>query len=247
MPPVPSSTLLTERNLMSGISESSCLRAVIFDFDGVIVDSEPLHLAGFQHALSRVGITLTAGEYHDRYLALDDKGCFACVLTDRGRTADEALVAGLIAVKSAWFDEQTAGGLPLLPGAADFVRRCAASYPCAVASGALRHEIENGLRAHGLSECFVGIVAAEDVGIGKPNPEPFLKALKLVETETAVSLPPSQALVVEDSLHGVAAAHAAGMKCLAVANSYAPEALGEADLVVGSLMNLPLERLEALF
>jgi len=212
-------------------------KAIIFDFDGVIADTEPIHLKMFQKVLAEEGITLTEEEYHQKYLALDDKGCFSAVLSDNGRQVDKKLVEDMIRRKSVYFDEYVKNNIIIFPGVVDFVRKATQEYLLAIASGALRHEIEFGLESREIRQEFQAIVSAEDVEKGKPDPEPFLKALQELNSirGNSLQIQPSECLVIEDSLHGIAAAHEAGMKCLAVTNSYSADELSEADWVTDSL------------
>jgi len=128
----------------------------------------------------------------------------------------------------------------------EFVRAAAARVPLAIASGALRREIALILAQAGLTRAFAAIVSAEDVEEGKPSPATFLCALARLR-ERVPDLAAEHCLVVEDSRAGIEAARRAGMRCLAVTNSYAAEALADADLVVRSLEEVGWERLEALF
>lgn len=223
------------------------LKAVLFDFDGVLVDSEPLHLATLQAVLADLGLSLSEDEYVARYLSLDDRGCFAQALASAGREVDDALVAELVRRKAERFRERAETELAFFSGAVDFVRRCAAQYLCAIASGALREEIEWALTRANLLSCFVSLVAAEDVVRGKPDPEAFRAALDALRERGATPPAPNETLVVEDSVNGVAAAHACGMKCLAVTSSCEAQSLRQADLVVDTLEGLRLSEVEALF
>lgn len=223
------------------------LRAIIFDCDGVIADTEPLHLAAFQRVLEEEGLSLAEGDYYDRYLALDDRSCFMKVYEDRGRSLDPNRLDELIARKAAYLEPVIREQLRIFPGVEEFVRRAAARFPLAIASGALRREIKLILESARLLDCFCAIVGAEDVSRGKPHPEPFLKALALINEARSETIRPEECLVVEDSIHGIEAAHAAGMRCLAVTNSYGRELLSRAEIVVESLAGLRLSQLEAIF
>lgn len=223
------------------------LKAVIFDFDGVIVDSEKAHLAMFQKVLAEEGIQLTDEQYYEKYLAMDDRGCFLAVLADNGRTADEAYIQSLVSRKSRYYNQFARDNLPLLPGVADFIRSAhARGLALSIASGALRNEIEFVLEKHSLRGYFHAVISAEDCSKGKPDPEPFLTALERLRT-LRPELQASNCLAVEDSFHGVKAAKSAGMKCLAVTTSYPAERLADADRVVSSLAAVDIEELESLF
>ena len=211
------------------------LRAIIFDFDGTIADSEPLHLAAFQAVLSEeLDLDLTEEEYAERYLAFDDRLLFTHVLNDRGVGVEPDRFEQLLELKEARYQE-IALAPQILPGAAEMIRAAAAHWPLAIASGALGHEVRPVLERVGLIDCFPIIVTAEMVSRGKPDPESFLTALARINESRAELIPPGSCLVVEDSVAGVRSGGAAGMRTLAVTTSYPADKLTEADRVVDSL------------
>jgi HAD superfamily hydrolase (TIGR01509 family) len=223
------------------------LRAIIFDFDGVLADDEHIHLESFQHAFGEFGVVLDEQVYYERYLGFDDRECVRQVLCDQGRPDLEPLTDELVAGKGRAFMEAIERGVPLFPGAAEFVRRAATRCPLAIASGALHHEIEAILVAGGLRGHFAAIASADDIAVGKPDPAVFHLALaKLNETLREPSVKSRECVVIEDSMAGVEGAKRAGMHCVAVTNSYDAEALGRADLVVSSLEGLEVSALETL-
>jgi len=219
------------------------LRAVIFDFDGVITNSEPSHLAMFQKVLAERGVYLARDEYYEKYLGMDDKECFSTILRNRGIETDPETTNILVQKKTRYLMEYIKDHIFVFPGVVDLVGTIRDRYPLAIASGALRHEIEFILKHAGLSDSFDVIVSAEDVVHGKPDPEAFTKALRYLNTVNGSEIMPHECLVIEDSLAGIEAAHAAGMKCLAVANTYAPSRLVMADRVVSTLEGLSIEDL----
>jgi HAD superfamily hydrolase (TIGR01509 family) len=226
------------------------LRAIIFDCDGVIVDSEPNHFKAFQQILSEEGISFTKEEYFKKYLALDDKACFETVLAANGKTYDKRTVKELILRKMEVYRRMSQQELFLYPGVVEFVKKAQGWYRLAIASGAFRGEIKFALDKAGLRQAFPVIVSAQDVKNSKPHPEAFLLALQQINEKHPVPFPPvrpEDCLVIEDSIHGVEGGHAAGMKCLAVSNSYPKEKLTRADLVVASLEELELKDLERLW
>ncbi len=154
------------------------LSAIIFDFDGVIADTEPLHFAGFRQTLAEIGISLTESDYYANYLGYDDRGCFIAALTAHQRPTDPAALTQLMQRKAYAYLESVKNHLAIFPGVREFVCEAAAAYPLAIASGALRHEIEVILEQAGLQKEFLHITSAEDVTKGKPDPQPFLHALK---------------------------------------------------------------------
>ncbi len=223
------------------------LRAIIFDFDGVLVDSEPLILRLTQEMAVKEGWKISEEEYYREYLALDDRGIVERLYRSHGRPVDHARRDEMVNWKARAYWELIRDGLPPLPGAVEFVRRLAAEYPLAIASGSLRVEIEHLLEKMGLREAFQVLVTADDVERSKPEPEVFLKALaglrqlRSFQLDGAPSLRPAECLVIEDAPAGVRAAHAAGIKCLALAHSRSSDELRHADWVYGSFGDVDLD------
>jgi HAD superfamily hydrolase (TIGR01509 family) len=223
------------------------LRAIIFDFDGVVADSEPVHFAVFQRVLGDLGFFLSKEEYYSSYLGYDDKGCFAAFLTERGQTASPAAIDDLVRRKAVAYLDYIRHHLVIFPGVREFVREAAGRYRLAICSGALRHEIEFILEEAGIRKEFEHITSAEDIAHGKPDPEGFLHALAALDRiRLHEQLTPAECLVIEDSIPGIRGARAAGMKVLAVANTHAVEELHEADAVTHSLVGLAPRELERL-
>jgi HAD superfamily hydrolase (TIGR01509 family) len=220
------------------------LRALIFDFDGVIADTEPIHFAAFRKVLAEMGVVLTETDYYANYLGYDDKGCFAAALAANGRPAPPATIADLVARKAHAYMEHIRRHLVVFPGVRELVRDAAARYRLAIASGALRHEIEFILEHAGIRKEFAHITSAEDVTRGKPDPEGFLHALASLNRQRPDDpLTAADCLVIEDSIPGIRAARAAGMKVLAVANTHTVQDLREADAVTHSLEQVSLAEL----
>ena len=220
------------------------LAAIIFDFDGVIADSEPLHFAGFRLTLAEIGISLTESDYYANYLGYDDRGCFIAALTAHQRPADPSVIAPLMQRKAQAYLESVKDHLVIFPGVREFVSEAAATYPLAIASGALRHEIEFILEQTGLRKAFLHITGAEDVSKGKPDPEPFLHALAALNRQRPnQTIAPDSCLVIEDSIPGLRGAKTAGMKVLAVANTHTIQDLHEAHAVAQSLSQVRLSEL----
>ena len=210
--------------------------ALIFDFDGVVVDSEPVHLSAFQRVLRGAGIEMTRDDYYGKYLGFDDHDCFAAAAADNGKEFTEAQIAEMIEAKTQLVQQAFRESIGALPGAAELISRAAgAGVPLAICSGALREEIELAARTVGVRRHFRAIVTAEDVRRGKPDPEGYSLALERLGRTVGRGLDPSRTVVVEDAPAGIRAAKALGMKVLAVTNSYSADQLAEADRVVGSL------------
>lgn len=225
---------------------TSALQAIIFDFDGVIADSEPLHFRAFQQALSEDGLELAPKEYYARYLGYDDVGMFQAFGEDRGLAMDAARVKELVARKGLKLQAMMSAGSVLFPGAADFVRAAASAVPIAIASGALRHEIVEIIEAAGVSDLFAAIVASGDTPESKPSPEPYRLAFERLRETTGTALDPRRCVAIEDSRWGLESARGAGLRCVGVTNSYPADELTEAELVVSGLQALTLEALDRL-
>ena len=219
------------------------IRAIIFDLDGTLADTEPLHFAAFKEVLSQEGIELTEEEYYKHLIGYTDHDCFAAVLKDRGHKADDAAVVDLARRKAMSYQRMIADRDLLYPGAVDFVNRCAARGPIAVATGTLRDEAELILTGPGLRKLFAEVVAAEDVEHGKPAPDIFLATLKRLNSTMSPPLKAEECLVLEDTGAGIEAARSAGMKVLALKHSAPAEELALAHAVRKSLLDIDLDEI----
>ncbi len=207
------------------------IRALIFDFNGVLIDDESLHFAMFREVLEQEGVLITENDYHERYLGLDDRGCFEAALLDGGQTADRARLDSLIAGKAVRYAEEAAEGLKIFPGAPECLAVLSERYPLAINSGALRPEIEFALKLIGRRMCVGAIVSAEEAERCKPDPQGYMLALEKLRAcdNLALSdLSPSQCLVIEDSLAGIESAKGAGMWAIGISNTYNTEDLRSA-------------------
>jgi len=224
------------------------LKAILFDFNGVIINDEPLHFAAMRETVAEFGVDLKKETYWKKYLPLDDRQCLEAIALDYALQLGEEERRKALMHKSSAYRKLLREGLPLFPGAAEFVQSVYAHYPLAIASGARRQEIESTLESTGLRRYFVVVVAAEDFPRGKPHPESFLFALRrLNEALDSAPVQPRECLVIEDSVGGVRGARAAGMACLAVANSYPRQMLEAANVIVNSLEEVPVSVLSSLF
>lgn len=228
------------------------LRALLFDFNGLLVDDEPLHFRLFRRVLAEEGIDFAESDYYGRYLGFDDRDCFAAALADGGRAPDPARVARLIARKAAYYQEEIRRcGYPFFPGASELVAAAAAAgWTLGVVSGALRDEVEGALARRGLRAAFKILVTAEDVGRGKPDPEGYRRALEQLNSEPPLParlFHPHEVLALEDSPAGLEAAAAAGLRTLGVAQTYPADRLARAEAVVASVAELSVARLAELF
>ena len=221
------------------------LRAIVFDFDGVIANSEPLHFAAFRDVLAQEGVTLTEHDYYAHYLGYDDVGMFKAI--DAARAWGPPEIARLVARKAVQLEALEHDTSVLFPGAADAVRRAAAAMPVAIASGARGAEIRRVLEREQLAGCFTAIVAAEDTPVSKPAPDPYRRAVSLLAAACGGTLAAAECVAIEDSRWGLESARAAGLRTVAVTNSYpASTFAGAADLVIDSLASFDLDALSRL-
>jgi HAD superfamily hydrolase (TIGR01509 family) len=211
-------------------------RAVIFDFDGVLVNSEPLQCELFRSVLAEEDVHISSADHEERFLGTNDWEGFPKAFAEVGRDLTRAAVSLLIERKSARYLARLPEVRPF-PGVPELIEALASHCPLAIASGSRRAEIVAILQAHGLTRQFQAIVSADEVKRSKPAPDPYLEALAQLQRGCA-GLQASACLVVEDSLQGVRSAKAAGMPCLAVAQSLPKAQLHEADWVITDLAQL---------
>jgi HAD superfamily hydrolase (TIGR01509 family) len=222
------------------------LQAIVFDFDGVIANSEPLHLLAFQQTLAEDGVELSASDYYTRYLGYDDVGMFEAVGRDRGLPIEGGRVADLVARKGDHMQRLLRSGSVLFPGALEFIREAAAAVPIAIASGALRHEIDGIIDAAGVGDLFAAIVAAGDTPESKPSPAPYQLAFEQLCERTGRALDPRRSVAIEDSRWGLESARGAGLRLVGVTSSYPAADLASAELIVNGLGALTLPALDRL-
>lgn len=224
----------------------STLQAVFFDFDGVIADTEPLHLRAYQAVLQADGIDLNKAEYYARYLGYDDLGLFEALAKDRRIPLSDEKIEEWVVAKSCIIEEMLTSDAILFPGAAACVQMFAERVPLAIASGALQPEIEIVLEHAGLRGAFATIASASDGVRGKPAPDLYLLAMAKLTGRLPDPFQPGSCIAIEDSHWGLEAARRAGLRCVAVTHTYPASELEKADLIVDALSELTLDKIEAL-
>src|SRR5262245_12627670 len=150
------------------------IRALVFDFNGVLADDDPVHMRALRQVVEEEGLTFSDEEYLDRYLPLNDWDCFKTIFARHSLPLSEAKLDDLIHRKSLLYFQAIAQKSVIFDKAVEAVRTAAASHSLAIASGARIGEIRHILAQAEIEECFSVIVSAEDVHFGKPHPEPFL-------------------------------------------------------------------------
>jgi beta-phosphoglucomutase len=205
------------------------IRAIVFDFDGVLANSEPLHLLSYQAVLGEFGVDLERDEYYSDYLGFDDVGAFTMISKRRGLGWTREQITAILARKTVLFDDILASKNVLYPEAIPCVRRLAEAMPLGIASGALRHEITAILRGARLEDAFRFIVAAGETPASKPAPDPYRRAAELH------GIPANQCLAIEDSRWGIESAKGAGLRCVGITQTYPASGLPGADAIIDSL------------
>jgi beta-phosphoglucomutase len=222
------------------------IKAVVFDFDGVIANSEPLHFAAFRDVLRDAGVEFSEQEYYASYLGYDDLGVFRALA--RARKLDWSVdeMSRLVGQKAVRLEALEREGAVLFPGAGDAIARLALAFPLAIASGALRAEIVRVLDGANLSRFFRVVVSAEDTPVSKPAPDPYLRAVNLLGGQLSQPLAPAECVAIEDSKWGLDSARTAGLRTIGVTHTYPADLLGPVDLAIDNLNGLTVARIKSL-
>ncbi len=219
------------------------IRAIAFDLDGTLSDTEPLHFEAFAEVMRPVGIEIPREDYFSRLIGLNDHDCFATLLREHRQSADETRIANLIEGKAIVYGAMIANRDVLYPGAEAFVRQCAERFPLILVTGTLHAEAEVILRRANLLGLFVDIIAAEDTARGKPEPDGFLTALGRLGfiLRPRPSIVAAECLAVEDTAAGVEAARRAGMRVLALCQTTTELDLRTADIIRPTISETDLD------
>jgi beta-phosphoglucomutase len=218
------------------------LQAVVFDFDGVLADSEPMHMRALQEALAARGVALGEEEYYATLLGFNDAEALQVLSRARGLSLDAVAQEAINADKAVRFAALQAANDALFPGARALVARVGAVVPLAIASGARRDEITRTLVHAGLTSAFRTIVASGETPRSKPAPDPYALAV------TRLGVDAARAVAIEDSRWGLESARGAGLRTVGITHSYpADELRPHADLVVTALDEISIGLLETLF
>lgn len=229
------------------------LQAVIFDFDGVITDSEILHFRSFNRVLSGFGSQITMKDYYKTYLGLTDTDCFNLFIregllkssTQKPVLSEAEGIEELLKQKKQFFEELAKTEGRIIEGVQDFLKMLGQNnIPMAICSGALLAEIELILQEARIRHFFEVIVSAEQVRKGKPSPDGFLLTLRKLNSGRQIPVRAAQCVVIEDSHWGLQAAKAAGMHTVAVTNSYDAQQLALAEKIVARISDLTMNDLQ---
>jgi HAD superfamily hydrolase (TIGR01509 family) len=228
------------------------IQAIFFDFNGVVIDDEPLHMKAYQEVLAAEGITLTEEEYLTM-LGMDD-GTFVRTAYERaGKPLSDELALAVIEREAAAHRAMIEDELPLFPGVKTFIKALARHYQLGIVSMASRAGIDYVLERARLAPSFKVIISAQDVPVCKPDSACYERALELLNEKRreARQLPllPHECLVIEDSPPGIQSGRAAGMRTLGVTNTVSEEALraAHADVVTTNLADWTADAVHHVF
>jgi len=222
--------------MIKGMDKTSNARikALLFDFNGVIVNDEPIHFEATRRVLAELGIAISLEKYNAEFLGCNDRECLQSLITNHNPSKLEEIVDR----KSRYYFDLIDNNPPFVHGAIDFIKEASSRFKLAIVSGALRREISHNLLAGNLLSYFPVIISADDVTSSKPDPEGFNLAMARLDT----MLVPSECVVIEDSQRGIQAARCAGMRCLALTTTFDRNALIDADWTLDafpSISDLP--------
>lgn len=224
------------------------LRAVIFDFDGILVNTEPIHYKAYQEILTPFGLGYSWDDYVSHYMGLDDREIFKLVCGGHSRNVDDNELERLIRRKAVIFRDLVGNGMQPYPGVVELIAALSGTLPLAIYSGALRSDVDPILEKIGLYDAFDIIVTADNVAVSKPDPASYTLAVqRLASTFPGREIVPRDCLAIEDTPAGIASAKGAGIAALAVTNSYPAAELADAMHIVDSLESVSLRELSDVF
>jgi beta-phosphoglucomutase len=216
------------------------IKAILFDFNGVIIDDEPIQMNAYKEILAEEGIALTEEDYYS-CLGMDDKTFVAEAYRRAGKEPETNKVLEVTLAKTQRWRDMIAEELPIFPGMVDFIKKMSKDFALGIVSMAKREEIEFVLERAGLRDCFSIIISAEDVSNCKPDPECYVKGFNALDSfrikREHLPMVHKECLVIEDSPPGILAGKKAGLKTLGVTNTVSADALraAGADAVAKNL------------
>lgn len=229
------------------MKEKRLPQAILFDFDGVITDSEPLHWKAFVEVLRPSGWAFSWEEYTQHYLGFDDRGVFRELFRRRGSRLSEGRLRRLMSSKANVFERLARNSTARPhPGVLPLIRAAYGRIPLALCTGALYRDVRPFLKRFGILRAFAVVVTADDVPEGKPSPRCYMLALARLAEITKEEVVPSRCVAIEDTPAGIVAAKRAGLRVIAVQNTYRKRQLAGAWKIVPSLRGLTLARIRRL-
>ncbi|MDT4954264.1 MAG: beta-phosphoglucomutase [Acidobacteriota bacterium] len=228
------------------------IQAIFFDFNGVIIDDEPIQLKVYQEALAAEGVALTEDDYYNS-LGMDDQTFVRAAFERAGLALTDETLSALIERKTELHRQMIEDELPLFQGVVTIIKALSTHYQLGLVSMARRVEIDHVLKRARLDHAFAIIVSAEDVHVCKPDPDCYQRALELLNEkrreERKLPLLPKECLVIEDSPPGIQAGRASGMSSLGVTNTVKEETLraSGADVVTANLADWTVDAIHHVF
>lgn len=228
------------------------IRAILMDFNGVIINDEPLHCQAYQQILKNHDISLAEADYYN-CTGMDDKSFVRAQFKRVGKDVDDEKVKEITAEKTVAWRELVKEEIPIFESVENFVKKCEKRFALGIVSMAKREEIEHILERTGLKDSFTTIISAEDSSSHKPDPECYIKGFQNLDatrvSEGHYPLVHRECLVIEDTPQGIQAAKNAGMKVLAVTNTFEENVLREAgaDSVTNNLNDWMPESIAQVF
>jgi HAD superfamily hydrolase (TIGR01509 family) len=228
------------------------LKAVLFDFNGVIINDEAIHRELIDEVLISENLRSKPTDYRQFCLGRSDRSCFNQLLKNRGRFVTENYLTELVNRKAQAYQQRLEAleKLPIYPGLEDFINRLRMrELKLGVVSGSIRSEVELVLTRAGVAESFSVIVAGDDITASSPEPDGYLLAVeRLNQQYPHLNLQPSECLAIEDTPAGIQAAKLAGVPVVGVAHTYPFHMLQRwANWAVDELSDLELERVEQVY
>lgn len=206
------------------------MKIIIFDFDGVILDSENSHFIAFNEGLKNLNINISEDEYYSKYISLDDRGVITNVVNDKNISVTNEEIDMIIKNKNDYFESRLIDNSKLFPGVEELIIQLSKNFVLSIGSGANRSEIIKTLKNNNIYDYFEIIVSADEVNNPKPNPETYNRVLDNINTDFNIN----EIIVIEDSPGGIEAAKSAGLKCIAITNTFDNKKLGKADIIVSN-------------
>ena len=206
------------------------VKIIIFDFDGVILDSENSHFIAFNEGLKNLNINISEDEYYSKYISLDDRGVITNVVNDKNISVTNEEIDMIIKNKNDYFESRLIDNSKLFPGVEELIIQLSKNFVLSIGSGANRSEIIKTLKNNNIYDYFEIIVSADEVNNPKPNPETYNRVLDNINTDFNIN----EIIVIEDSPGGIEAAKSAGLKCIAITNTFDNKELGKADIIVSN-------------
>ena len=206
------------------------MKIIIFDFDGVILDSENSHFIAFNEGLKNLNINISEDEYYSKYISLDDRGVITNVVNDKNISVTNEEIDMIIKNKNDYFESRLIDNSKLFPGVKELIIQLSKNFVLSIGSGANRSEIIKTLKNNNIYDYFEIIVSANEVNNPKPNPETYNRVLDNINTDFNIN----EIIVIEDSPGGIEAAKSAGLKCIAITNTFDNKQLRKADIIVSN-------------